>query len=95
VQHSPEGVQDEGLVVNEENFFSHDAFPSAVFPIGSVCDCGGKAQRRIRAAWAAAQRVHRQERLQKSVWIREKSHFADGQWMTARLCLRRAGRGEP
>ena len=49
VQHSPEGVQDEGFVVNEENFLSHDAFLSAVFPIGSVCECGGKAQRRIRA----------------------------------------------
>ncbi|MDR3797452.1 MAG: hypothetical protein P4K93_04845 [Terracidiphilus sp.] len=50
MQHSSQGIKNKGLIVHEENFSSHNALLSAVFPAGCARACGGKAQRRTRAA---------------------------------------------
>ena len=44
-QHSSEGVKDEGLIVNEEDFFDHDRFLSAEFPTDAfaIAEQGAKA----------------------------------------------------
>jgi hypothetical protein len=67
VQHSPEGVKDQGLIVYEENFFSHDALLSAVFPAGCDCDCGGKAQGKPVPLVADARHAAGQETLTWSI----------------------------